>query len=301
MISIVTPCLNREEYIAEAVESVLAQNYANFEHIIADGGSTDGTLAILKRYPHLKVTSEPDKNLYDALNKAIRLARGEIIGHLNSDDTYEPEVFPKIIDAFARNPQATAVYGGATIFVDAATGRRDTLQEIKGPEAQELSLSRILFSTPIINARFFLRRVYDQLGLYDLRYRISADKEFLIRASLQKIPGARIDQVVYHYRQHGTSLTFRGMTQADLEAVAEHLAIAEDLLAGVSLSRQESRIFRDWHTQQTLVLFLHALRAMSIKELISATARGLRYDGRWPLTFAVAGARRMLGLPDRFS
>ena len=79
-ISIVTPCLNQSKFIVEAVESVLEQEYPNLEHIIVDGGSTDGTLEELRRYPHLTVMSGPDRNLYDAFNKGLRSARGDIIG-----------------------------------------------------------------------------------------------------------------------------------------------------------------------------------------------------------------------------
>ena len=83
------PCLNRVNLIREAIESVLAQDYPNFEHIVIDGGSTDGTLDVLREYRHLKLISEPDNGLYDAVNKGIRLAQGELIGWLNSDDVYD--------------------------------------------------------------------------------------------------------------------------------------------------------------------------------------------------------------------
>src|SRR5689334_8323683 len=93
LLSIITPCLNRSTYIADAVESVLKQDYHNFEHVIMDGGSTDPTLSILGRYPHLQVFSEKDQGMYHALNKGIAKVRGEVIALLNSDDVYEPGIF----------------------------------------------------------------------------------------------------------------------------------------------------------------------------------------------------------------
>ena len=87
-----------------------------------DGGSTDGTLEVLRRYPHLNVTSEKDRGLYDALNKAIRRARGEVVGHINSDDLYEPRVFGAVMRAFADHPEADAVVGGALMFEDTPSG-----------------------------------------------------------------------------------------------------------------------------------------------------------------------------------
>ena len=83
--SIITPCLNARSFIAEAIESVLAQQIPDVEHIIMDGGSTDGTLEILKKYPHLVVVSGPDHGMYDAINQGIGISNGEWIGLLNAD------------------------------------------------------------------------------------------------------------------------------------------------------------------------------------------------------------------------
>jgi glycosyltransferase involved in cell wall biosynthesis len=99
-ISIITPCLNAETSIARAIESVRDQSYKNWEHIIVDGGSRDGTLAILAKYPHLKVKSGPDAGQADAMNKGIEMASGDIISFLNADDYYFPEAFLKVAEAF---------------------------------------------------------------------------------------------------------------------------------------------------------------------------------------------------------
>jgi hypothetical protein len=103
-ISVVTVSLNQGEFIKQNIESVLAQNYPNFEHIIIDGGSTDGTLNILRSYPHLKWTSEPDRCQSEALNKGFSRANGEIIAWLNSDDWYAPNTFESIASALTDYP-----------------------------------------------------------------------------------------------------------------------------------------------------------------------------------------------------
>ena len=97
-ITTITPSLNRAKFIDEAIKSVLNQDYPHVEHIIIDGGSTDGTLDVLALYPNLKVISEPDQGIYDAINKGIRMAKGDIIGILNSDDYYEPNFFSELAD-----------------------------------------------------------------------------------------------------------------------------------------------------------------------------------------------------------
>ncbi len=92
-ISIVTPSYNQGQYIEDAIKSVLAQNYENFEHIIVDACSSDNTLTVLKKYPHLKWVSEPDEGQSDALNKGFEKASGDIIGWLNADDYFLPNAF----------------------------------------------------------------------------------------------------------------------------------------------------------------------------------------------------------------
>lgn len=101
-ISILTPSYNQGQYIEENILSVLNQNYPNFEHIIIDGGSTDNTVEILKKYQHLKWVSEPDEGQSDALNKGLKMATGEIIGWINSDDYYKENIFTDVAKEFKK-------------------------------------------------------------------------------------------------------------------------------------------------------------------------------------------------------
>lgn len=108
-ISVLTPSLNQGEFIEQNIVSVLYQDYPNFEHVVVDGGSTDDTVSILKKYPHLKWISEPDKGQSDALNKAFNIATGDIIAWLNADDLYTPGTFSLIANEFGKYKDMTNI------------------------------------------------------------------------------------------------------------------------------------------------------------------------------------------------
>ena len=111
LISIVTPSLNQGAYIEENIKSVLEQKYPHFEHIIIDGSSTDGTIDILMKYGHVKWVSEKDNGQSEAINKGFKMAKGEIIGWLNSDDCYEPNTLFTVIQELNSAEHKYVVFG----------------------------------------------------------------------------------------------------------------------------------------------------------------------------------------------
>lgn len=119
LVSVVTPTLNRRELLAETVASVSAQSYPHLEHIVVDGGSTDGTVEMLASMAGIRWLSEPDGGMYEAVNKGLRLAIGDT--YLNSDDQYLPWTVETVVEAFARYPDADFIYGDALNIN--ATGR----------------------------------------------------------------------------------------------------------------------------------------------------------------------------------
>jgi len=125
-ISIVTPSFNQGKFIEDTIKSVLNQKYENFEHIIIDGGSTDGTVDILKKYPHLKWVSEPDKGQSDALNKGFKMAKGEWILWLNSDDMLFENTIHNYIEVINKNRHINLLYGH-TVFIDS---KKDILKKV---------------------------------------------------------------------------------------------------------------------------------------------------------------------------
>ena len=296
-ISIITPCLNRREMIAEAVESVLAQEYPHFEHIIVDGGSTDGTLEVLAKYPHLKVVSEPDDGLYDAINKGIRMATGEILGHLNSDDLYVPGAFACIARAFAESPQADMVAGGALEFEDGPDGAC-TVAEYSGPVYGPLTLHHVTVGEPMINARFFRAGVYARVGLYDTDFRIAADREFLLRVYMAGVRGEQVDQTVYRYRRHAGSLTFALRTPVAGRLIEEYLEIPRRYLRAPGTPGPVRAACRRWHGHAATDGVFAALRDGHPARAIAYAARGWRCDPWWPFYFSgrvLRNVRRRLG------
>src|SRR5580698_7501014 len=114
LVSIVTPCFNAEKFIAETIESVLDQDYPRIEYIVMDGGSTDRTLDILKKYEHaLHWESAPDRGTADAVNRGFALGKGEILGFLNADDLYFPHAVSTAVQRLRENPDAAGIYGDA--------------------------------------------------------------------------------------------------------------------------------------------------------------------------------------------
>jgi glycosyltransferase involved in cell wall biosynthesis len=228
-ISIITPCFNRADFAAQAIESVLSQDYPNFEHIIIDGGSTDGTLQVLSRYSHLNVISEPDQGMYDALNKGLALATGDFIGFLNTDDVYPPGVFAAVARAGA-DPALDAVVGSAAVYrqTDSAPQRLASYQ-IPDPSLEDFAHVAV-FGMPIFNAWFFRRDVFTKIGSFDSRYKLVGDRDFMIRFAMANFRYKVIPQDFCHYYQHPGSLTFGATPRQSERVLAEHLIMLEKLL-----------------------------------------------------------------------
>jgi glycosyltransferase involved in cell wall biosynthesis len=236
--SIVVPTLDRREMLISAIESIRAQGWPELEIIVVDGGSTDGTVEHLQTVPDICLLSGPDRGIYDAFNKGISRATGEVVGILNSDDAYEPESFAAVARAFAENPDAQAVCGSATRLED---GR---LVRIYDQEADKLITSprTLLIGQCMVNARFFRRAQMARVGPFSLDYRYVADRDWLIRWYEAGLVTAAIAQRVYRYRQHTGSLTFNPRGPHTEAIRADLLALAQKWRRNASASRETRRI-----------------------------------------------------------
>lgn len=200
-ISIVTPSFNQANFIEEAIFSVLDQGYLNFEHIIIDGGSTDGTLEILKKYSHLKWISEKDDGQSDALNKGFRLATGDIIGWLNSDDRYLPDAFFRIEDYFASNPNIDIVYGDYR-WIDKEGNVFQLRREI-GFDPFILKYLHTLYIPT--TSTFFRKHIFSGKNFLDTKYDYSMDYEFFLRLYKRGYKFGHVRAFIADFRWHSTS------------------------------------------------------------------------------------------------
>ncbi|MEM6739097.1 MAG: glycosyltransferase family 2 protein [Pseudomonadota bacterium] len=180
LISIVTAVRNRAETIAEAVASVQGQSHPAVEHVVQDGGSTDGTLAILRsgETEQLRLASEPDSGIYDAINRGMARTSGEVIGLVHSDDFLaSPQVLAHVAHAFAADSSIDAVYGDLD-YVTAA----DTARIVRRWRSEPFTPALLIRGwMPPHPALFVRRRVIEQYGAYDTSFRISADYDAVLR------------------------------------------------------------------------------------------------------------------------
>jgi hypothetical protein len=208
-ISIVTPSYQHAPFLEAAIESVLDQEYPKLEYIVADGGSTDGTLDILRKYQsRLRWFSERDRGQTDAINKGFARTGGQILGWLNSDDEYAPEALRTVGEFFAAHPDVGLVYGDA-IFIDA---RGRTLAACA--HIEPFDRRRLLYYADYIvqPAAFFRRELFQAVGGLDETLHWAMDYDFWLKASaaarFQYIP-----RVLAHYRWLSTSKTGMGGPQ----------------------------------------------------------------------------------------
>lgn len=178
-ISIITVCYNSAAHIEDAIRSVADQDYADIEHIVIDGNSTDGTQQILENHADKLACwiSEPDKGIYDAMNKGIKKATGDVVGILNSDDFYfDNQVISKIAKAF-QNQETDAIYGDL-IFVDP----KNLDRTVRTYSSKNWHPEKFAKGYMPAHPTFFVRReFYGKYGLFETDYAIAADYEMLIR------------------------------------------------------------------------------------------------------------------------
>ena len=174
LVTVLTPCFNSEKTIEKTLECIENQTYGNIEYIIVDGGSTDNTLDLIEKHrgrlpKELTVISEKDDGIYDAMNKGIKLAKGRLIGIVNSDDSYEKDTVEQVVNHFGRK-RYEVIYGMQRIFLD-------------GKEKAVVIYHHDFLPWQMIThpTCFVTKDTYEKFGVFDTQYRSAADYDLMLR------------------------------------------------------------------------------------------------------------------------
>lgn len=203
-ISIITVVFNRRDTIADALRSVASQSYGDVEHVVVDGGSSDGTMDVLNAHSDQidVLISEADRGIYDALNKGIALATGDVVGFLHADDVFsDAMVLSRVAAAFADDAVGAAY--GDLVYVH----KGDMERVIRYWSAGHFSKSKLSWGWMPPHPTFYVRRsLYAQLGDFDLRYRIAADYDTMLRfLGRGEVQAVYIPEVLVKMRLGGAS------------------------------------------------------------------------------------------------
>ncbi len=208
-ITIITVCYNRKNTIEKTMKSVFNQDYPNIEYIIVDGNSTDGTKEIIESYRNKisRYISEPDKGMYDAINKGLQLATGDVIGLMHSDDEfYDEKAISRIVNRFNYDASIEGVYGDG-VYVSNDNQERMIRNRIGGAFSQQKIKSGWLPLHPTV---YLKKKIIDKYGLYNLNFNIASDTEFLLRYLYKyKIKMSYINSYIVKMRMGGMSTNFK--------------------------------------------------------------------------------------------
>ena len=221
-ISVVTPSFNSSKTIRETIQSVLQQDYPGLEHIVVDGGSTDGTLEILKDYPHLLWSSGKDEGLYDAMNKGVARASGDLIVILNSDDCFRPGALASVAGAFLKHPQWDAAFGDV-VYVDG-----DGEEIYRREEAvYDYDVLRYWRGYICHQTLFVRKSVYQRIGLYRHKeFLQGCDFDFTLRLGREKCAVGHVDALLVNFRFHDRGQSADKRVERNVEL--EHLRIRKE-------------------------------------------------------------------------
>ena len=203
-VSIITVTLNSEKYLSDCIRSIRNQNYKNIEHIIVDGKSTDGTLRIIHRNLDSISSwiSESDRGMYDAINKGLQMATGDVIGILNSDDMFaSADSVRSIVDCF-QTTKTDSIYGNL-VFVDP----KNTHKVVRHWKSSSYKRSRFCYGWMPAHPTFYIRReLLSQHGMYENHYFTAADYEFMARYLFRdKVSSQYLDTMLVKMRTGGLS------------------------------------------------------------------------------------------------
>ena len=237
-VSIITPCFNSEATIERTIQSVLNQTYHDLEYIIVDGKSNDKTLEIAEKYrplfgDRIRVISEQDQGIYDAMNKGIKNASGDLVGIINSDDYYETDAVENAVAAMSED-KYQILYGMMRVL------KNGVETKITMPKHENLSEEMIAHPTC-----FVTKRVYTDLGMFDTKYRSCADHDFMLRMREQgKVSFVPIYKIMATFSE-GAGMSSQGSSMMEaFGMLKEHGIITEKQYRSILMSYRIKRFLK---------------------------------------------------------
>ena len=211
-ISIITPSYNQAEFIKRTIDSVLSQKYPDLEYIVMDGGSTDKTIGILKKYGHKIIwKSEKDKGQGDAINKGLKMASGDLLGYLNSDDTLKPNSLKTIAELYLKNPETRWFFGKCRIVDEKDREIRKKITAYKNFWLKRYDYRTLLILDYISQpATFWTCEAYRKTGQFNEKEYWELDYEYWLRLG-KKFQPLFIDKYLANFRVHNKAKTSLGV------------------------------------------------------------------------------------------
>lgn len=293
VISVVVFVLNAVGTIEKALESVTSSGQPPVELLVMDGGSTDGTVGIIRRYES-RITfwrSHPDGGAAYALNEGIKRATGDIICLLPADDWVEPGALHLVRDAFANNHGLEVLSCGTRFAHFAPDGSIIVDAEYFERKVLELNM-RNLVHCPLTAGRFILRRLYDEIGGFDPNYQMSNDLDFLIKVLTRHPRSEVLQQLVYTYRKHPGSRTLGGNPQMVFEMMRDNIAVAKWHIENSNFGRSDRRELLGLHGRSSGRYAWMHLRGGRFVEFFHVIADAIRLNPLWPMQVVLWGGRK---------
>ncbi|GHT01988.1 glycosyl transferase [Bacteroidia bacterium] len=212
-ISLITVTYNAQESLEQTMQSVFEQTHSDIEYILIDGGSTDGTVDIIKKHESQVALwqSEKDNGIYDAMNKGIRLAKGELIGLINAGDYYAPDAVEQVVASYKQHSECGIFHGNINLL-----NEDGSFFKLKKPNSD---LSQFYHGMSLFHPTMFVHRsIYEQNGLYDTHFKIAADFDWILRNYIAGTSFFYIDHVIANFKQGGVSV--KNKEDANLECRA---------------------------------------------------------------------------------
>jgi len=300
VISVVVFVLNAAGTIRRALESVTSADQPPVELLVLDGGSTDGTLDIIREFePKIGYwRSFHDGSAVLALNDGVKRATGDIICLLPADDWVEPGGLQAVREQFRNDPGLEILCCGTRVVRFDRNGSLRVDLNFTDPRVLEFSMANIV-RYPLTTSRFVLRRLYNELGEYDASLQYANDLDFLIRLLLRRPRAKVLPQLVYNYRRHAGSRIQGGDPRILMELMRDFVRIAERYLSDSRISAEERRALRELHGRSSVRLAWMLLCRGHVKDAGHVFARAMQLNWLFPILVPFWLARKLLrrGLP----